>query len=418
MKVSDVMQKHVEYVSSDTKVLDVARIIFGRRINGLPVCDGKKVLGFITDTDILSKFHPTMQEFIEDPFASADFESMEEKAKEILELTAKDVMSKRPIIINKDDPIMRADSTMRLHDVGRLPVVDHKGDLVGIISMGDIFKSLVGKKMPYLESEEYHDWIAQHFDMAMGWESRLPAEIPPLVDLFKKNNIKKVIDIGCGTGSHVIELAKNGFEVLGLESSQLMFNTARDKWRDLPKTLQNKVKFIKGDYIEILKRLAEEYDATIFMGNAFSHIPYTYMQVLEKLNSVLSKKKGLIVIQLANTEKEEMGRSGMRRFAVKQSKISPERKHAYLWFFDSFPQKEGETLMLNAAIFDFDGKIWTVRGTNRVATMPFSRKTLKKLFDKYGFTKISFTGSTGSEPILKNEFKVDKSDWLIMVAKR
>lgn len=418
MKVSDIMQKHVEFVTSDTKVLDVARIIFGRRINGLPVCENKKVVGFITDTDILLKLHPTMQEFAEDPLSSVNFEGMEGKAREVLGLTVKEIMSNRPIVISVDDPLLKADSLMRLRDVGRLPVVDDKENLVGIISMGDIFKSIVGKKIPYLESEEYHDWIAQHFDLAMGWESRLTAEIPPLTDLFKKNDVKKIIDIGCGTGGHTIELAKNGFEVLGLENSQLMFKVARDKWKKLPKNLQKKVNFINGDYVEILSKIREQYNAAIFMGSAFSHIPYKYMQVLDKLELVLSKKNALIVMQIANHERAINYNGGLRRFNVKQSKLSPEWKHAYLWFYDSFYNTKGEPLMLNAAIFDFDGNMWTVKGMNRVATMLFSREDLENMLKRFNFSRVSFYGSEGFEPLFKNEFKPSKSDWLNVVARR
>jgi len=94
----------------------------------LPVCKNKKIVGFISETDILSKFHPTMQEFSEDPFISANFEKMEGKAQEILSLKAQDIMSKRPITIKADDPILRADSMMRIKDVGRLPVVDKRGN--------------------------------------------------------------------------------------------------------------------------------------------------------------------------------------------------------------------------------------------------------------------------------------------------
>lgn len=418
MKVSDVMQKHVEFVTTDTKVLDVTRLIFGRRINGLPVCENKKVVGFITDTDILSKLHPTMQEFAEDPLSSVNFESMEGKAIEVLELTAKDIMSKRPIVVNVDDPLLKADSQMRLKDVGRLSVVDDKGNLVGIISRGDIFKAVVGKKMPYLESEEYHDWIAQHFDMAMGWESRISAEIPSLTNLFKKNNLKKVIDIGCGTGSHVIELAKNGFEVLGLENSQLMFKVAKGKWGELPKNLQKKVKFLHGDYVELLSKPHGLYDAAIFMGSAFSHIPYKYMQVLDKLELVLSKNNACIVLQLANDEKAINYNNGLRRFTIKQSKLSPEWKHAYLWFYDSSYDTKGEPLMLNAAIFDFDGSMWTVRGMNRVETMSFSKEDLENMLGRFNFPRVSFHGSKGLEPLFKNEYKSSESDWLNVIAKR
>lgn len=417
MKVSDVMERHVDFVESDTKVLDVARIIFGKRINGLPVCEGKKVIGFIADTDILKKFHPTMQEFVEDPFASANFESMEEKAKEVLELTAKDIMSKNPITVNADDPLLRADSTMRIKDVGRLPVVDDKGNLVGIVSHGDIFKTLVGKNIPYFENEEYHNWMAKHFSFALNWESRLASEIPPLVELFKHNGAKRILDIECGSGDHSIALAERGFKVLGLEGSKGMFKEAKDKWKKLPKNIKRNVNFVYGDYTKSLNDIKGEYDAAIFMGSSFMHLPDIYMQVLEKLNSALSRKNGLIVLELSNYEKAIKYQNNLRRFVIRESKISSGWKHAYLWFYDP-PKKKGDLLLLNVAMFDFDSRMWRFRGMNSVATKPFTQDELDQLFKAYGFPKISFFGSKEGEPILKDKFDPKESDWLISVAKR
>ena len=80
MKVSDAMSRHVDYVYKDTLLKDVAKLIFGRGVNGVPVVDHKKkLIGFVTEKDILSKFFPSMQEYIEDPFGSSDFEGMEQK---------------------------------------------------------------------------------------------------------------------------------------------------------------------------------------------------------------------------------------------------------------------------------------------------------------------------------------------------
>ncbi|MFH1770841.1 MAG: class I SAM-dependent methyltransferase [archaeon] len=40
------------------------------------------------------------------------------------------------------------------------------------------------------------------------------------IDLFKKNNIKKVLDLGCGSGRNTIAFAKAGFEVYGTDISE------------------------------------------------------------------------------------------------------------------------------------------------------------------------------------------------------
>ena len=42
-----------------------------------------------------------------------------------------------------------------------------------------------------------------------------------------------IIDIGCGTGRHSIELAKRGYDVTGLDISDKMLDEAREKAEDL-----------------------------------------------------------------------------------------------------------------------------------------------------------------------------------------
>ena len=44
-------------------------------------------------------------------------------------------------------------------------------------------------------------------------------DMPAIVDLFKKHDIVRVLDAGCGTGRHLVYLAEQGFEVYGFDSS-------------------------------------------------------------------------------------------------------------------------------------------------------------------------------------------------------
>ena len=145
MKVRDIFKKEFISISPDATVRDAAKLIFGKHHLGLPVVTGKKnkLVGFITDQDITSDMFPSVKEIMEDYVHERDFEEMEKKIKPILAKKVKDVMSKRVISIHLDDPILKAESVMKIKDVRRLPVIDDNKHLIGIISKGDIFRALV-----------------------------------------------------------------------------------------------------------------------------------------------------------------------------------------------------------------------------------------------------------------------------------
>ena len=147
MKVLNAMSKKVDYVTPETKVGEISKLIFTHRINGVPVLKNKKVIGFITERDILAQFLPTIREYMEDPVNEAKFEKMEKKVARIFDLSAKKIMSKKIFTISPDVPLLEALSNMFVNKKGRLPVVDKKGTMLGIITKRDIFKFLVGKKI-------------------------------------------------------------------------------------------------------------------------------------------------------------------------------------------------------------------------------------------------------------------------------
>lgn len=43
--------------------------------------------------------------------------------------------------------------------------------------------------------------------------------IPEIVEIFKEKNVKRVLDLGCGSGRHTIHLAQQGFDVYGIDIS-------------------------------------------------------------------------------------------------------------------------------------------------------------------------------------------------------
>lgn len=52
-------------------------------------------------------------------------------------------------------------------------------------------------------------------------------DIPQVVDFFREHNVNRVLDLACGSGRHTIYLAKQGFEVYGLDISKEGIKSAR-----------------------------------------------------------------------------------------------------------------------------------------------------------------------------------------------
>ncbi|MBD3363389.1 methyltransferase domain-containing protein [Candidatus Dojkabacteria bacterium] len=106
-----------------------------------------------------------------------------------------------------------------------------------------------------------------------------------VVDIFKEDKILKIIDIGCGSGRHLIELAENDFLVTGLDYSPIAGHIAED-WLH-QKDLKGKVYI--GDYEEDLKHFEDEsFDAAISVNSL------QYVDSIEKLQHILKEIRRIL----------------------------------------------------------------------------------------------------------------------------
>ena len=127
IKVRDVMTKKVITARSDEGVVDAFEKMLKYKISSLPVIDDENmVIGIVTTTDI-------GYNLIRDRYT--------------LETTIGDVMTKDVITIEEDANILDAIKKMDTYKnrgeiINQLPVVDKDNKLVGIISDGDIIRTL------------------------------------------------------------------------------------------------------------------------------------------------------------------------------------------------------------------------------------------------------------------------------------
>jgi CBS domain-containing protein len=117
--VADIMTPDVVSVSPDDSIRHVAQIMKDLDIGSIPVCDGDRLIGMITDRDITIRLVPEGE--------SPD------------DATAKEIMSVNVITCLNNQPVDQLMEEMRDEQIRRIPVLDHETQrLVGIVSLGDL----------------------------------------------------------------------------------------------------------------------------------------------------------------------------------------------------------------------------------------------------------------------------------------
>jgi CBS domain-containing protein len=141
MRVKDVMTTAVKVAKPDDRIRDIATVMCFNKISGMPVVDGAgKIVGVISEKDILHGMFPTLDDMMENP-TLVDFEALEGEYQDVVSLRVADLMSHRVFTVEPDMPLLRAASIMFRNRIRRIPVSDG-GRLVGIVSVGDVHKAI------------------------------------------------------------------------------------------------------------------------------------------------------------------------------------------------------------------------------------------------------------------------------------
>jgi CBS domain-containing protein len=122
MKVKDAMHKGVDWVSPDTPVTELAKLMRDHDVGAIPIGENDRLVGMVTDRDIVCK-----------GLAHDTFDARR--------ATARDVMTAEIHCCREDDNLAKAVRHMDELKVRRLPVINKNKRMVGILSLGDVSNS-------------------------------------------------------------------------------------------------------------------------------------------------------------------------------------------------------------------------------------------------------------------------------------
>lgn len=140
------MTKNVICINAKDTILDAIKTFKEKNISGAPVLNDKEeLIGIISDSDILKllECYPFPKSFSEpsEPIEE-QIDDLRKAQKLVSQKKVEEVMSKYPITTYPDADVSHVAAIMWLRKINRLPVIDEKNKVVGIITRADVLKAL------------------------------------------------------------------------------------------------------------------------------------------------------------------------------------------------------------------------------------------------------------------------------------
>jgi CBS domain-containing protein len=118
MQVSDVMTRDVETIPPDASLQQAAQAMEAIGVGSLPVCDGRRLVGTLTDRDIVVRGVAA--------------------GRSPIEMLVRECMTKDISYAFEDEDAEEVLARMKALQVRRLAVLDKEKNLIGIVALGDI----------------------------------------------------------------------------------------------------------------------------------------------------------------------------------------------------------------------------------------------------------------------------------------
>ncbi|MEW6365407.1 MAG: class I SAM-dependent methyltransferase [Acidobacteriota bacterium] len=183
------------------------------------------------------------------------------------------------------------------------------------------------------------DSIAADYDRMIDWDQRLSREIPLIDAIWRRHLVESLVDFGCGTGRHAIELRKLGYRVAGVDNSREMLDIA-----------QRNADGMGIRFAESLGELRGRYDVVMSIGNTLASI-----RTVPELQAVLRAMRrlmgygGVVLLQVRNYESLKAGsvvtlglRDTPEAIYFRAYHLGAVARHAHMVDLQAFKLERGE----------------------------------------------------------------------------
>ena len=139
LKINEVMTSEIHSLSPNQSMQDAVELFRQARISGAPVVSEGILAGIISMEDLLRCL------------VASDMQAPVSK-----------YMTRSPLTVDSNDPVIEALKIFVNSQVGRLPVIDEAGKIAGILTKGDITRGLLGALQRDYRAEEVRRYRASH----------------------------------------------------------------------------------------------------------------------------------------------------------------------------------------------------------------------------------------------------------------
>jgi len=249
------------------------------------------------------------------------------------------------------------------------------------------------------------------YDTFVNWDKRLATEGPFFRELFEREGVRKVIDVGAGSARHAIMFATWGFDVVAVDPDESMLEQAHLNAARFVHDIaagNGSLDIVEGGFGELHKLEIGPADAITCTGNALPHVAGRdgLTEALADFASVLVPG-GILVLHLLNHQRLLDKRP---RTIPPKVVDSPDGTLVFVRVIDYPPGEEFLDFDFVTLVRD-DSGAWSVT-SRRSPHTAIPASLLESELGCAGFGRVRFFGGHDEHPL------TDADESVIVVAQR